>query len=433
MTISALAKFKALIEDESETQKVKVYFTLTRVLEFVANELAINLVSRKNSMSFSRAAMLAKAGHLFPGAYKTRQPSSEEEVMFHHHHFIQDHLYYLINPVVNGKDVFVTMKASGKNPDLQICRRIKPDRPTAEVIDWLNYYTRFYADNFFSIIGSLAVKFTSPVFQIFPELLFGYKSSPAGLANAASSASGISIVDASQHSSENRLLSFSGQHGVTFVANVLVNCLKIKNMPQLPITCTFEDANLKAWLKCITLPFLYSLNVTNNAFDHWARHDSSAFMSSYTRTKDYSQVDGLFKFKHNALEGQEFLQGAVEFKTFNNEFDVGELENVLIRSTKAKAKLTLVFCKRYKLPERNSKAVQQCQDGKINIYRAETVSFPYTFKICQYSSLMPLNPYGVRNEEKENECRLTVIVFSIDDLNLLPMIDEKELTPMDID
>ncbi len=396
-------------------------------------------------MSLSRDAMLAKAGLLFPAAYKTKQPFSEEEKMFHFHRFIQDHLYYLINPVENGKDVFVTMKASGKNPELQICHRIKPDGSNVEVIDWLDYYTRFYVDDFFSIIGSLAIKFTSPIFLIFPEAFSANQSAPEGIANATNPeavklsgnhlevASGVSVVDASQHSSENRLLSFIGQHGVTFVANVLVNCLKIKNMPQLPITCTFEDANLKAWLKCITLPFLYSLNVTNNAFDHWARHDSSAFMSSYTRTKDYSQVDGLFKFKHNALKGQELLQGAVECKNRANEFDVGELEEVLTRSTKAKAKLTLVFSKRFKLPERNSKAVQQCQDGKINIYRAETVSFPYTFKICQYSSLMPLNPYGVRDEEKENECRLTVIVFSIDDLNLLPMIDEKELTPMDID
>jgi hypothetical protein len=384
-------------------------WSISRILQFIADFLCQQLCGRKASMQ-SDAGTFAKIGLFFPSAYNSEIPVSDKQKMFKYHRFIQDHLFYLINPVQSDKDIFVSAKpiSAFQNINLHLpgMRRITV---------WNVPYTRFMPEDFFSILGSINIPFSRPVFHILTEGFFEKMSSAAAISDAANPealklpgnplevASGVSVVDSSQHShSLARLYSLEGQDSFNFFSNLVYNCFRSEQREFIPLSLSIVPL-LQSWMEKFKFPFLYSVNRIDASFELLAR-SPGPFISSYHRTKDSSQVDAVFTFR----EEERTWTASVECKNRAKGVDAHELYQILTRAKNASSRLVLVFCPFYKFPEKDeSFVVNACRDDLINVYSVERGDDSSRFNISQYHPLLPLH----------EDPSMSVIIFSLAAIN----------------
>ncbi len=215
--------------------------------------------------------MLAKIGLLSETAYQIEEPIVETDHLFKYYRFLEDHLFYLINPVPSSGDLFVTVKSESdpESKHIQVIR--SPDSVPA---DWFTQFTCLPRDDFFTILACMNLPWNNTVFHILTQNYLNTVSSSGSQAlklpgNPLEVSTAITIVVSSQSFHRTGWpCTLSGIDGYDFICNLIANSCKANRKLWLPISLVFAEkcGPLSRWFYSLRFPFLYSIDRPDACF-----------------------------------------------------------------------------------------------------------------------------------------------------------------------
>ncbi len=367
--------------------RLKQNVSVSGLFEYIAEECKSSLVRNKGQIKTENSAMLAKIGLLFGSTYFEEEPRHGKPEVFKSHRHLENHLYYLMNPVNPGKSVFITFAQEGNikhlmtnvNDNLQI---------------WDTQYAYFRRDEFLTNLVCLAIPLAHPACRILSKAHAKMIAASEGISDEANLqalklpgnylevAAAVSIVDATyfhQSYSSGTHFTLSGVDGKAFFQNLVVNLHKDSQKVKKPMLNFPENDlfDLSAWLKHVKLPFLYGINRESKEFELLnSENDSEAglFVESYERTADVTKLDGTFSFSEGTV--------IVECKNRKNAIGATILKDIAKSSLEIPGfKLILVFCTNVvESPSLTSEFAFHCKSNSINVYRVGRTNYTYEVK-----------------------------------------------------
>lgn len=379
---------------------------LGELLDFVAKQLFEEFKKRKPSLFVTTEAMYAKAGLFLPESYYNAKTTTSRgnamtgqiEGFFNSYTFLEHHLYYLKNPQVAGKWLFLLFPPAEKDPD-QTMRTVR----RGQLEEWSNEYTHFEPAEILTIMACQFIPYLKTVHRHMKQASLSIESDPRSVHNSPNPSAfklpsnplevsaAVSVVDSTQHafgteivtsidvvtntphSSDRLKYSFSGQRGTTFIKNLIINLITDPNYKIFSSDMNIHIAgsskySLKSkFLDICRIPCLYAIDREIPIFESLSDPRSGFFLSNYSRSSDEEHIDGSFKFFHRGL----FKTAVIECKHWRNDLGTNLLFSILCKAVGTpESKLCIIFCKT--MVERAatySTCFSYCRDQKINVYR----------------------------------------------------------------
>ncbi len=360
--------------------------TLYQILETIFTATKDEIVYRKPGI-MDDVAQLAKLGLMIPHAYRQAAPIDDDDALFNYKSFMNEHLYYLLDPTGSNRNCFLTFVPALKSSHLRYFKN-------GRLHLWSADYTTFKQDELFTIMACLKVSIFRSTFSclnihyiskgIQAESL-AELSNPRALkrsGNRLEVAASIGITDSSHYDSASGEYSLSGQSSRSFLTNLFRNCLENETIYEepLPLTIVF-DPRLSTWLnRRIQIPFLYGidLNDSGRIFKLLAslRIDQQLFIRNYERCADEEKIDGFFPFIENGS-----VRGCLIECKSTVVLNVTILKTALVKALDMNKKivehqlpprLILIFCKQIDPKSSTSNQLHDfCRDQstRTNLYR----------------------------------------------------------------
>lgn len=328
----------------------------------------------------------ANIGLFLSESFEQSSPNSNDYSWFcQGFSFLQNHLYYLVNPIGNANWIFLT------NPPIQSskCLRFLYSNILG---DWKNERTFFDHKDTGTILSCLYLGFQSTITGILSRAEAEILQNPFNVFNAQNEkalkrngnalevSAAISIIDASQHSFGtlngyfyDETFSLSGQNGIDFIKNLLMNLINTTFETKkcfLFFKLSFDDCicDLANIFKRMHVPFIYSLNREDEFLNLLNSVSNSVYLKKFERTSDSEQIDGKFEFK---LDGREQV-AVVECKSRVDKISSTIIYEILKKSEPQNPKLIFIFCDEIaSLSNEESKLTKFCNDKMINVYKVE--------------------------------------------------------------
>jgi hypothetical protein len=363
-------------------QNINLKDFLDNVLKNTAKKMRVRKFRNGNDLVWQ----CANIGLFLSESFEQSLPNSNNYSWFcQGFSFLQNHLYYLVNPIGNANWIFLT------NPPIESSKCLQVLYSNI-LTDWTYERTFFDRKDTGTILSCLYLGFQSTITRILSRAEGEILQNPFNVFNAQNEkalkrngnalevSAAVSIIDASQHSFGtwdgclyNETFSLSGQNGIDFIKNLLMNLINTKFETKKRflifklsfVGCICDLANI---FKRMHVPFIYSLNREDGFLDLLNSVSNSVYLKKFERTSDSEQIDGKFEFK---LDGREQV-AVVECKSRVDKISSTIIYEILKRSEPKNPKLILIFCDEIStLPTEESKLTNFCNYKMINVYKVE--------------------------------------------------------------
>ncbi len=295
-----------------------------------------------------------------PQAYRKEAPVGDDEALFNYKSFMNEHLYYLLDPTGLNQNCFLSFVPENGKSCLNYYKDGKLD-------SWVTKCTAFHKDEFFTIMACLKVPIFRSTFACLTKYLLSQGVKAESLidfsslealkrsGNRLEMMASIGITDSSHYDSGSGECLLTGQPPKSFLTNLLRNCIKddtiFNKLPSLTINF---DPKLAAWLtETIKIPFRYGINLNDSGqiFKSMASLNTSheLVIRNYERCADDEKIEGFFPF----LENEEVCGCTIECKN-TVVLNVTTLKTALVKAFDMNKKivehqlpprLMLIFCK----------------------------------------------------------------------------------------
>ena len=408
-------------------------YTLAQFMAELTRIMSERMHLRKSNGVKSDKGRAASLGLLFSDAYTVKLNSKSEYLSpsFHDNAFIEEHYYYLINPIDTVKSVFITF-ANSRTNDKKSTLVLTED----ETLKWRSEATYFKQTEFMTILSSFNLlpkdKSFFNIFRIARETSNNSNNDRGASPNVFAGKSdgnrletfvAASIIDASHHSMESNLNMFEGQQGLVLVNNFVKNLIftnqdKFGQKISVKIKEKYRNNfDLNGYLGNLIFPFLYpenceipeelkEISVQNEKQVDKTR---SVLIEKFVRPPDSEQIDGIFACyqKINGSSGRTLKRSKVESirkrscvlecKNWTTSVLYGDLEEIILKAlgeskktpeitgTKRQKKkavenelikkvaLSFIICDKIGKP--NPDTLKQfnkfCQENNVNVFKLE--------------------------------------------------------------
>ncbi len=387
----SIAEALDLFAEITSNEDAETKFSLGNILQFLIKYVSDQLSRRKPRMISRLNGQVAKLGLLTDAACALLQipsPNLEPFEPFKYIQFLENHLFYLLNPTGSALDYFITVRPSDIDGCMRLVTKVQEDSAEVDLINWNKQLTAFRNDELFTFLTCLCMKLNvSPSFILehANEQLMAKNLRIAQLSNSnAVKLSGNNLevaaamicADASHHTSELvPIYSLAGQDGYTWLSNIVANCsfsLNFRgNSLEINDRTSKTPFDLKNWLESLQIPFIYGINNPNSMLDELSStRKTGIFARNYERTQDKLSIDGRFEiYTPGGLE-----ECTVECKNYSESIGAHEVSKLIQKAINASesgqlSKLLLVFTNELKQPAAVSALMETCINEKINLYR----------------------------------------------------------------
>ncbi len=395
----------SLIEEWSKRPSDKSVFTLESILLSLTQYVSKLLSTRKDRMVSTLNGQVAKLGLYTHAAYDFPGSNASQFAPFNFIQFLENHLYYLLNPTGSGLDFFLTFRPVRRNGLLRVAS-LSAGQKQVSYKFWNLQLTSFREDEFFTFLACIFIKL-----ECSPNNLLLYANivsmtrnlEIANLANLNAIklsgnhlevAAAMACVDASHQSGGlEPVFSLRGQDGITWFNNVVANCSHSENFRTLTVQISKDckrTFNLEKWLKTVHIPFLFGINNSNPYLEYLSdRPATGVFARNYFRTPDIAGIDGSFEFAQYYDDGSRHLRAcSIECKNHKLPADASALNTLLLNAiagvginpatgaieakTSWLPSLFLIFTNDVANPDSVSSLQRTCMDYEVNLYRLTT-------------------------------------------------------------
>lgn len=372
LIINAMRQFKLEIADNQ--------FSFNEFLFNIVVILKTQLVQRKPNLE-SRYGRLATMALYLSNAYG---PSlgCDQDLLYHRKSYVNDHFYYLINPVNINKFCFLTYPPSfvqrrrpantqADSPPLQLYLGIagmkdwKPERTIfeqGEVLPFLALMGSWHDESISFILEDANVYAEASPFTVGDTQNMTQAVPSNG--NLLEVFTVVSLVNASHRDMNSSVITFTGQSGESFVTNLIKNLISDNDcrirpdyevlFPNDGVTGTIISRVHVPFLFPANLPIptMFSPNLSN--CEHF--NSRSVHFGSIERTRNDEEIDCKFDFflKNNVLALDEASarninpsQGVctVECKSWNTQnVNLSNLRSIFDKAHGNHADLCLLIC-----------------------------------------------------------------------------------------
>ena len=323
--------------------------------------------------------------------------SDETELtnIFHRKAYLQDHFYYIVNPVDSSKCCFLTYPPSGTvivstevaqtQPQTQKQTQVQAQQAQIPVLtntplrlmknsettfspiftDWDTEFTYFKPEEIIPFLACQVIANQKSIPALMKLGMAKVNSSPLGTGNTQNLAqsvplngnelevlSSVCIIDSSHHSVGITNSTFCGQNGESFLTNLVENLIEADGFRRKNRTVVNFHERSFLNLERIHIPFLFPAGMKLPAFFKEHLSDANGFnersvnFGEYERTINGDEIDSIFKyFVQNEL-GMPPSIGicAVECRNWARNLLISDLEPILLKAVLNSANLSLVFC-----------------------------------------------------------------------------------------
>jgi hypothetical protein len=409
-------------------------FTLGSFLQYLCAHVADNLSNRKRRMVSRLNGQVAKLGLLTEVAHvlcstATGATGAKLSRPFNFIQFLENHLYYLVNPTGTDLDYFPTFRPEADREGF--LRVAKEVAGVLKFDDWELQLTTFREDELFTLLSCLCIKLdrsTNCILYLANRRNMISNTSIAELVNLNAIrlsgnylevAATMACAEASHHTGgSNPVYSLHGQDGLTWLKNVVANCCLFEKFREVELNV--EDSRLEAWLKTLRIPFLSGVNHKNEMLKKLSKvPESGVFCRSIFRCPNSEGIDGRFEFsQHNQLK-----ECSIECKNYDEPLGATEIYDLFVSAMNGKRTtdptpptfqnipyLFLIFTNDVKEPKGSSKLETLCERHEINLYRITESRLVSSIQLCFHD----------RRWKKFANPKSVGILFEIDTINENP-------------
>jgi hypothetical protein len=387
--ISHLRPGMAMFLSESIVQYAQMNHQNINLKDFLDNVLkntSMKMRVRKIRDHDDLLWQCANIGLFFPESFKQYFSISNDYSWFcQGFGFLQNHLYYFANPTGYSNWIVLTNPPTKSSKCLRFLY-------SNVFRDWDYERTFFDRKDTGTILSCLYLGFQSTITDILSRAEGEIPQNPFNVFDAQNEKAlkrswkalevyaAVSIIDASQHSFGtwdgclyNETFSLSGQNGIDFIKNLLMNLINTKFETKKRflifklsfVGCICDLGNI---FKRIHVPFIYSLNREDEFLDLLNSVSNSVYLKKFQRSSDSEQIDDKFEFK---LDGREQV-AVVECKSRVDKISSTIIYEILKKSEPKNPKLILFFCDEISsLPTEEIKLTDFCNYKMINVYKVE--------------------------------------------------------------
>jgi hypothetical protein len=377
--------------------------TLMDLLDNVLKTVSDLLIVRKFNNCCNLMAQCAKIGLLLSESYDgySSLDINDYSWLCSGFSFLQDHLYHLVNPLGRAGTSWIFLTCPPATSSSNILQIVT----SSNLLAWNYERTCFNQGETCTILACMFLPFGNTITDISTQSKnkIGQNylsvhnvqnpSAPQRNGNLLEVSAAISIIDASQHSTDYlagasltyETFSLGGQNGLVFIRNLLINLINVPNMSKFKLIYQLKlndcKYNIENFLKSIKIPFLYSLNRSDAFLDQLESVSDSIYLKNFERTANSEEIDGKFEIK---VRGKVQL-AVMECKNRVTRISTTILDEILIKcSNVTNSKLFLVFCDDIAVsaPTSETKFIRTCNDKKVNVYRVK--KFENNFNIIPF-------------------------------------------------
>ena len=343
--------------------------TLNYILRQIVNTLALELRRKKPNMISNPEAVLGTLALFMSNAYLS-QDNSELTHIFHRKIYLQDHFYYLVNPVDNKKWGFLSYPpapiSAGRNVS-------STDRPLTVVrdngikSDWAVEYTYFKSEEIVPMFAFLAVLDEGSIVAHFRKSMAKLKVSPYGTGDTENMAQAVALngnelevlatvclIESSHHGIGQKGATFCGQDGISFLTNLVENLILAEGFRRTnKVVIDFHARTFDLLLKSIHVPYLFPAGMKlpeffKNYLSGVQGFDNrSVHFGEYHRTINADEIDSIFQYfikKEHQYATPSVAKCAVECKNWADNLLVDDLEKIIEKAQNNSASLSLIVC-----------------------------------------------------------------------------------------
>lgn len=431
--------------------------TLDALLQKIVYSLISELKKKKPRMILSSEAILGTFALFMSNAYLS-EDDSELTHICHRKLYLQDHFYYLANPVDNTKWAFLTYppdstpaisatptSQSSEEFDETVNQVSQTDRPlrvvrfphhgTSTCSDWAMEYIYFKSEEIIPMFAFLAVVNEGSITDHFRKGMEKINASHLGTGDTRNMAQGVSLngnelevlatvcmIESSHHGIGEKGPTFHGQSGKSFLTNLIENLIYDNGFRRANnVLIDFHERTIGNILKSMHIPYLFPSGMDLPKFfkDHLSDakgfNNRSVNFGEFHRTKNAQKIDATFKYfiknEKNLLPSVEIC--AVECKNWSENLSFGELELIIDKAVENFANLSLVVCN----------STGGAHDNTIDIFKQKSIKNGWNvLKISNGDRLGP----GTKNFNLDRYCHqfpfaakpaLTCIVLELNVIN----------------
>lgn len=291
-------------KDRGELKSFSSFFNSVMV------ELFNEIISRKSKMISTEQGCIGTIGLMTNIPYVTSSVDNCEN-LFKRKMYLEDHLYYLINPADNRKSNLIALfsQTEGGGGCLDYLAR------DGSIQKWTLEKTYFKAEDIFTILACLCITFEntiSAMMAIANEKHHSSGNSTSAAKNPTAqsldpdsleAAAAISVIYSSHIKSRfGADLIFDGRSGTVFMYNLVQNLISnIDHKIQTGIILNYKSTSTKRFINNIQIPFLLPYNFPSESIPSILKnlHDRNIInIGTFTRTPNGDMIDGKFDFKH---------------------------------------------------------------------------------------------------------------------------------------
>lgn len=382
--------------------------TFVGFFDTLINNIGNAIKERKFTIFTTEEGRSANLGLLLNYSYNSDFPSR-----FNHKSYLENHLYFLDNPVNKSKYLFITYPAIGRRSFLSI-PKVVAKQSIHGLVSWDLELVYFDKEEIITILSCFAIKPEISVMQILLEAqsaAIRRDRNPATTANPnALKLDGnilevlatTCIIDSSHHRYVSDRVTFAGQNGIEFLKSLISNLISdtslstdraaitegtatsrgtvetlneiVQPVERMELSLTFPSDplfDLESDLNRFSVPFLYASNMGIPQFLQELTSVGAINVGSCTRTADNENIDILFDISKDSVP----CKAVAECKNWARPVYYRELEEIIqkARST-TNTKLSFIFCNIIHENPFASVAeslYEYCVRERVNVYRVK--------------------------------------------------------------
>lgn len=369
--------------------------TLNDILRGIVKPFVSELIDKKILMNSNPLAILGTFALFMNNAYLS-EDNSELTHICHRKTYLQDHFYYLVNPVDNTKWCFLTYPPLAKPQSSEVIAEQNPvsieledsliesvqkislaDRPLRVVrnpngsdstcSDWSIEYTYFKAEEIIPMFALLSVvNNEKSITTFFKEGMAKIKSNALGTGDTQNMSQNVPfngnelevlatvcLVESSHHNIGELYSTFSGQDGKSFLTNLVGNLVVDGGCRRTDkVVIDFHTRTIGTLLNHIHIPYLFPSGMHLPEFFKAKLSDPAGFNSRSVnfgrlrRTINGSQIDIIFDYfiTKKTKRSPTVASCAVECKNWADNLPLSNLRSIIEKAVRNTANLSLVFC-----------------------------------------------------------------------------------------
>ena len=403
-------------------------YNLAQFINNLVKHVSDWLIDRKKNIEVKTQGKMGTLALYLSNAYDKTRIKPEIE---HRKSYLNDHLYYLNNPVDDGEWMFTTFPFEGRVKNLEVY-----DKSSNRKKEWNVETTHFDEDEVITLLSCLFIKSSQSVaFDLeqghdestkigFDTLTTSNSEALKLDGNKLEVLAAVSIIDASHRKNGSLTASLSGQNGLDFIENILGNIIRSRNylrsteiLLEFPVISKKSSFPLDTFLENCKIPFLYPANLEVPKLLENLTKDGIVKVGYCERTKDKTKIDFKFAFdfldfpipslpkksKSEKLSESEKRRKIEKFyvvaecKNWASTIQSKDLISILEKSyTQEQSFLSLLFCNNLQT-NLDQEFHKFCSEHDINVYkivlRSKENQFTFSIEpvyVCDISDLPQL-------------------------------------------